>query len=373
MKLAIISHTQHFADAAGTIYGWGPTVREINFLASEFEEITHVACIHNGVPPASCLPYSSKNIHFIPIAPTGGKSIIEKLNVLTTAPDVIRKVSRILKEVDAVQVRLPTGIGNYLLPYLTIKNNHALIWVKYAGNWKQDKAPLGYKFQRWWLERNFLNCKVTINGAWENQPKHCISFENPCLDELERKQGSIIISKKNYCGPYTASFIGRMETAKGVNRILEALSEFAKQNISTIHFIGDGKEKKHFEHVSSSQTDVRCVFHNSMSREKISEYLAQSHFLILPSDSEGFPKVIAEAANYGAIPIVSDVSSISQYINETNGFVWNPETNFREWLSKLTFLKEDLENKSRKLHEVARAFTFEKYLLKLKSTILNDR
>ena len=50
-------------------------------------------------------------------------------------------------------------------------------------------------------------------------------------------------------------------------------------------------------------------------------------FIILPSKSEGFPKVIGEAMNYGCIPIVSDVSCISQYIqNGVNGFLIKPIT-----------------------------------------------
>ena len=45
---------------------------------------------------------------------------------------------------------------------------------------------------------------------------------------------------------------------------------------------------------------------------------------VLPSYSEGFPKVIAEAMNFGCIPIVSDISCIRQYIiNGKNGFLIN--------------------------------------------------
>ena len=38
--------------------------------------------------------------------------------------------------------------------------------------------------------------------------------------------------------------------------------------------------------------------------------------------SEGFPKVLAEAMNFGCVPIVSNISSIGQYIKtEETGFV----------------------------------------------------
>src|SRR5690606_26497479 len=45
---------------------------------------------------------------------------------------------------------------------------------------------------------------------------------------------------------------------------------------------------------------------------------------VLPSKSEGFPKVISEALNYGCVPVVSNVSAIGQYIEDgEQGFVVN--------------------------------------------------
>ena len=41
--------------------------------------------------------------------------------------------------------------------------------------------------------------------------------------------------------------------------------------------------------------------------------------------SEGFPKVIAEAMNFGCLPIVSNISSIGQYVKDgENGFLISP-------------------------------------------------
>src|SRR5690606_1663355 len=64
------------------------------------------------------------------------------------------------------------------------------------------------------------------------------------------------------------------------------------------------------------------IFHGYLSRTEVHEIYKKSHAIVLPSASEGFPKVIAEAMNYGCIPIVSDVSSISHYIKHNdNGFL----------------------------------------------------
>ena len=83
----------------------------------------------------------------------------------------------LLGHIDYFQFRAPTGIGVYVIPFLTLYTKTPG-WFKYAGNWNQNPAPLGYRIQRRFLKKQ--NRIVTINGSWDNQPKHCLTFENPC-------------------------------------------------------------------------------------------------------------------------------------------------------------------------------------------------
>ena len=115
MKLAIISHTEHYLKD-GNIVGWGPTVAEVNHLSSMFEEIWHIAVFHEKEAPSSALPYETNRIHFVPLKASGGPRLNDKLGVLFKAPSVLSTVSRILKKVDYWQFRAPTGIGVYLIP-----------------------------------------------------------------------------------------------------------------------------------------------------------------------------------------------------------------------------------------------------------------
>ena len=210
MKLAIISHTEHYIDSDGIIVGWGPTVREINQIATHFDKIYHIGCLHKGTPPSSSLEYIGENIEFVPLPPSGGDTFWAKLSVLRTMPTVIRAVSSVISKIDYFQLRLPTGMGNYLLPWLILKKPKTMFWVKFAGNWAQKNPPVGYAFQRLFLNKNFLKCKVTINGRWPGQPSHVLSLENPCLTEEERKEGDLTLKKKNYVGKLNFIFVGRV-------------------------------------------------------------------------------------------------------------------------------------------------------------------
>ena len=173
--------------------------------------------------------------------------------------------------------------------------------------------------------------------------------------------------------PFVFTFIGRLESAKGVDRIIEALKFIPLDAIAKVNFIGDGEKIIFYKEATSFLKD-KIQYHGFLNNDKVHHILSESHFLLLPSDSEGFPKVIAEAACYGVIPIVSNVGSIGHYINESNGFILDINGNqlFANCLSNAIgtnafFLKE----KSKKALEVAEKFTFVKYHHMLENLIFN--
>ena len=364
MKLLIISHTEHFRRADGQVAGWGPTVREINYLTNFFEEIYHVAPLHSGEAPPSCLVYESTRIHFVPVNPSGGHTLSAKVGILSHAPATIRTVMKTLKKVDVFQFRAPTGIGVYLLPWLTAFCRK-LGWVKYAGNWAQEKPPVGYAFQRWWLTRNFMKCPVTINGKWRSQPEHCLTFENPCLDENERSDGARILENKSYEGPLNFCFVGRLDEAKGVGRILEGFRALGNHpRIGTLHFVGDGPGRVDYE-ARAASLGLNVKFHGFLERKAVSHIYELSHVILLLSKSEGFPKVVAEAANYGCIPLVSNVGSLSQYVrNGENGFcIDEVDCDAAGVASALRdlFALDSPKFLAREAHAMAASFTFTHY------------
>ncbi|MDN3492409.1 glycosyltransferase [Winogradskyella bathintestinalis] len=319
--LTIISHTEHYKSAEGSIVGLGSTVTELNHLVTVFDEIRHVAMLHQGVAPASALPYTSEKITFIPITAVGGSTLRDKFGIIRQAFNTIGVIRRSLKGSDYFQFRAPTGIGVFIIPYLILFTSKKG-WFKYAGNWKQPSAPLAYQFQKWLLINQ--SRPVTINGFWDKQHKHCLSFENPCLTQKEIASGQRILTSKHLEFPLELCFVGRMENAKGVDLILKSLKSLndeARLKIGVVHLVGSGTQMHAYRNAVEALS-LPVMFHGYLSRTEVHDIYKRSHAILLPSASEGFPKVIAEAMNYGCVPIVSNVSSISHYIKDkTNGFL----------------------------------------------------
>lgn len=375
MKLAIISHTQHYHNTDNVIVGWGPTIKEINHLLDIADTIYHIAPLHSEEAPKSSMPYCSDRIIHIPLKPSGGKGL-QKLTVLFTAPYNIFKVLSILSKVDMVQFRAPTGMGIYMLPllWLIASKKH---WVKYAGNWKDENMPLGNKVQKFWLRHcSSLSTKITINGHWENEKSNVIPFENPCLDYEDRTYGEEIILNKNIDSKLDFCFVGALNEHKGVSKVIDAFKNISQDNkdkVNTVHFVGDGENKESY---IEKAKELKCnvVFHGFLPKNEIIKIYKSSHFIILPSKSEGFPKVIGEAMNFGCIPIVSEVSCINQYIKDKgNGFLINP--NSSERLTKIinnVLCLNDLEYQKAidKNFKMADRFTYEYYNNRIKNEII---
>ena len=325
MKLVIISHTEHYKTTAGKIVGWGPTINEINHLAPHFESITHIAMLHDSEAPPSAAEYTEDNIHFVALPVLGGTSISSKLKTIINIPKVISVVNRTLRNADVFQLRTPTGIGVFLIPYLTLFSKKKG-WYKYAGNWNQEHPPFGYRIQRYFLKKQ--SRIVTINGQWPTQPKQCLTFENPCLIDEDLLSGKDLVSSRQLDEKLNFCYVGRLETPKGVGRIIEAfgnLSKKEKRRVGQVHLIGDGNEKTHFEELAQ-QSDIDFRFYGYLGRNEVFDVYKKSHFFLMPtSASEGFPKVIAEASNFGCLPVVSSVSAIAQYVkHQENGFIVSP-------------------------------------------------
>lgn len=312
MKLLIISHTPHYMNGT-QLKGWGATVREIDYLAELFDEIIHIAPLYAGKPPESALAYDSQKVSFVPVTPAGGSAFASKLGILRELPRYLSVILRYSSQADVVHVRCPANISLLAIIALAFIRNPSKRWIKYAGNWHPSgKESFSYTFQRWWLRQNFARSKVTVNGEWSDQPSHIHNFLNPCLTDEELQEGMRAAEHKSIGDAMQLVFVGRLETAKGVARILEIVKELHQTGLSVkIDLIGDGAERSKFEAwCHTHQLEQIVNFRGWLARSQLNEFYANAHIMLFPSNSEGWPKVLSEAMAFGVVPVASDVSGI---------------------------------------------------------------
>jgi len=357
MKLLIISDTPHYRTASGSIVGWGPTIEEINWLSKLFAEVGHIGCLYSIAAPRSSCAYQSPNIYFIPVSAVGGRSFFAKISIFWQAFHWIRVILKELKRCDVVHVRCPANVSLVALLILACRRHPRIRWVKYAGDWQRKGGPWSYALQRLILHHNLHRGIVTINGVWPGQKKHEISLFNPSLTQKEIETAGEMIVKKELAAPYNLIFIGQLEENKRPKLAIEAaslqqaLADFIQQHsmMDTVTFTG------------------------WLPHSEAKALLQWQDFLIMPSRSEGWPKVLSEAFAYGVFCIASSVSSIPQIVREGKTGVLLEQQPLEEivacierTIQKPAFWKQVITA----AHLMAEQFTYEAYLERVKEILL---
>ena len=136
------------------------------------------------------------------------------------------------------------------------------------------------------------------------------------------------------------------------------------------------KSKREKNKNINSPIHVPVIYHGILDRRGINKIYEDSHFIILPSQSEGFPKVLAEASSFGCIPIVPPIPSILSSINDKkkNGIILNDITPFgiKRTIENLQKISNEFSTFSINAMENAKQFSYEGYNGRIIDEILSD-
>lgn len=348
--------------------GWGSTVRELDYLATRCDELVHLAILHPGEPPGSSLPYTAKNIRLVLLPPAGGPRPADKAGIILRTPAYLGEIRRQIQVADVVQVRCPANISMLALLALIVSPKPRYRWFKYAGNWQPATGgdALSYRLQRWLLAKNWMRGLVTVNGRWPNQPAHIYSLDNPCLAQTEIEQAQRSAANKRLDQPFGFLFVGRAERAKGLDDALYIMAGLKEHRLA-YHFdvVGGGPEQGYFENLAD-QLGVagQSCFHGFLSRDALPPLYTRAHFLLHPSHSEGWPKVISEAMAYGVVPLASAISSIPQTLADIGSGVAVAEANIERYIAAILDYQARPERwleQAQRGRQAAGRFTYEAY------------
>jgi glycosyltransferase involved in cell wall biosynthesis len=120
-------------------------------------------------------------------------------------------------------------------------------------------------------------------------------------------------------------FVGRLAVEKGLKYLVEAISLCKKDGIELdLTIVGDGDERKALENLIDEQNLGKYVDFKGFVPlgEEMQKIYRQADVFILPSTSEGMPKVLIEALANGLVVIASHVGGIPTLIqNGVNGLL----------------------------------------------------
>ncbi len=119
------------------------------------------------------------------------------------------------------------------------------------------------------------------------------------------------------------------------------------------------------------------IFYGAIAKDEVIKIYDICHYIILPSKSEGFPKVIGEAMNYGCIPIVTNVSCIGEYIYHNENGVLMEKVSSKNiktaLLQSFAINQNGFDKIINSNYKLASIFTYERYNDRIKKEIFQTR
>lgn len=314
MNFLIITHVRHkFKE--GHYFGYGPYVKEMNIWSAHVDTVEVVGHKMDAEVTAIDLPYQA-DVIFTEIPQISLTSLKAIAGSFFYTPIIFFKIIGAIRRADHIHLRCPGNIGLigcFAQLFFPKKKKTA----KYAGNWDpKAKQPRSYKLQKWILGNTFLtkNMQVLVYGDWPNQSKNI----RPFFTATYRAKQIPELRIPKYSSPLRVLFVGSLVPGKRPLYALEFINACLQRGMDIrIDFFGEGNQRPVLEkYIETHQLQEMVTLHGNQKTETVQESYKNAHFLMLPSKSEGWPKVVAEAMFWGAIPIVTPISCVAWMLGQ---------------------------------------------------------
>ena len=338
MKFAVITHVIH-TKSDSFYYAYAPYVLEMNRWFKFVDAIKVVAPKCSNKDSKITKAYQSEHLEFVKVPQISLLSLIAIFNTLLRIPLISWKIWKVMNWSDHIHLRCPGNMG-LLGCIIQIFFPSKPKTVKYAGNWDPNsKQPWSYRLQKWIVSNTFLskNIKVLVYGKWPNQTENILPFFTVSFSESE-----IDNVEKDFRGELKFLFVGSLLEGKQplyAIRLVEELKNSGR-NVS-LKIFGEGALRPDLEnYIQSNNLSNYIHICGGVPLDQLKNEYKRSHFSILPSKSEGWPKAVAEAMFFGCIPVATRISCVRWMLGHGERGVII-ETNLEKDIKILSILLND--------------------------------
>jgi len=309
IKFVIITHVSHVCKN-NEYLGYSPYIQEMNIWLKYVDEVIIIAPLKKREVTPIDISYQHDKINFRIVPDFSFISLKSILTSIFKLPIIFWKIFLGMKTANHIHLRCPGNMG-LIGCFVQILFPNKTKTAKYAGNWDpKSKQPWSYRLQKWILNNRFLtrNMQVLVYGDWENQSKNIKPFFTATYSESEK----VNIKKAGFNIGIKFVFVGSLVSGKNPLYSIKLVEQLLKKGYNaTLDLYGDGVERDSLEnYVQTNKLEEHIILKGNQNKETLKKAYQQSHFVILPSKSEGWPKAIVEAMFWGCTPIATKVSCV---------------------------------------------------------------
>jgi len=315
MTFCIITHVSH-GYQNDTYFAYSPYVREMNVWAKYVDKIILVAPLNLQNQASIDTNYTHESIYFREVSEFNFLSLLAIFATLFKLPKIAFEIYKAMKSSDHIHLRCPGNMG-LLGCFVQILFPSKAKTAKYAGNWDpKAKQPISYQIQKWILSNTFLtrNMQVLVYGEWENSSNNIKPFFTASYYEKDK----ISVVPRALNGKISFVFVGTLSKGKQPLYAVQLVEQLYK-NGHTVQLLvfGDGAEKETIlNYISDNRLENIIFLKGNQNQEIIRKAYLENHFVVLPSLSEGWPKVVAEGMFWGCLPIATRVSCVPNMLEQ---------------------------------------------------------
>lgn len=297
MRFAVITYIPHSIQN-NRYYSYAPYIREMNMWFKHVGEVEIVAPLAPNPPSPRRGSFSGEAYEHVCLSFTTVPSFhllnfSGVLDSIIKIPFIFFRILGTMRCADHIHLRCPGNISLLgCIAQVFFPNKPKS--VKYAGNWDPEaKQPWTYRLQKWILGNKFLsrNIKVLVYGDCLNQSDNIISFFTASFSEKQRE--SIV---KDFEQPYKFIFTGNLVNGKGIFEAIDLIESLKNKGvISELDIYGDGVlDNSLRSYIQKKELQNLVKLRGRKSLEELKQAYKKAHFVVLLSNSEGWPKALAE-------------------------------------------------------------------------------
>lgn len=201
----------------------------------------------------------------------------------------------------AVRHHFPVVIHIHGGLYLFMKERPWLIDVilKKVFSWSCPIIVLSEK-EKAAIENQFHSCTVhVLPNSIDLDEAHCF-HRNPDAEETLH-----------------LLYLGRIEPNKGMDYLVAACEELRSRGCKyVLHMAGKDQCNGHYLSLFQEKLSNSFVYEGIVAGEEKVRLLKRCQVFVLPSFYEGLPISLLETMSFGCVPVVTNVGSISEYVQE---------------------------------------------------------
>lgn len=207
------------------------------------------------------------------------------------------------------------------------------------------------------LKKALNNTNILLTASSENQRifKELHNKDSFCIPE-NCIDGEICLNEKKFLDVSKINIIvvGRLDSNKSVNILLEAINNIDSVNRIHVDIVGDGPLRNALqEFVNCNLLKEIVTFYGQVPRAQAVEMFDKAHLHVITSASEGNPTTIWEAMSHGVPTLSFDHCGMHDTLRDGAGILIPIMPNYDDNVQSISRALEDLIENPIKLKELA--------------------